>query len=267
MTILISNDDSWGAKGLNVLIAAMRQLGDVVVVAPETPQSGMSSAVSFNNPLYLKHIKDEAAQDDLHSLSVYTCSGTPADCVKMGMQVLMRDRCPDLVCAGINHGDNSTVNARYSGTMGAVFVGIENNIPAIGFSICDHEPDADFSQFEPYLVPLTKMLYYTSDGEPYTNSTDRLCWNINAPKGKIEGFRFTRQARGYWTEEMTETQDEQGVACHKLGGYFVDTEPEATDTDQHALRGGFISVCPTTIDLTYKGVSNPERSETFSTIV
>lgn len=246
MRILLSNDDGWGAKGLDVLIAAMRRMGDVVVVAPDGPRSGQSSAITVTIPIRLNHIKDEPAGNGLHSLSVYTSSGTPADCIKLGMQVLMRDALPDLVCAGINHGDNSTVNARYSGTMGAVFIGTEHNIPAIGYSICDYSHDADFSQLEPYILPLTRDILETVR----TSGIDRLCWNINAPMGEIKGVRRTRQCRGYWDKEMKEYTDPTGKPFYMLTGVYVNTEPDAGDTDQYALAHGYISVCPTTIDMT-----------------
>ena len=237
MKIFISNDDGWGAKGLDVLIRAMRELGDVVVVAPEGGRSGQSSAITVQTPIRLKQLVDEPG------LQAYVCNGTPADCAKIGLQVVLHGEKPDLVCSGINHGDNSTVNARYSGTMGVVFVGAEHGIPAIGWSLCDHDLNADFSYLEPYILPLTKELLAT----PHA---DRLCWNINAPVGQLQGVRRTRQCRGYWDKEFMPYNDPEGRPFYMLTGKFFNTEEEAQDTDQYALKHGFVSVCPTTIDLT-----------------
>lgn len=243
MRILISNDDGWGAKGLDVLIRQMRLLGDVTVVAPDGPRSGKSSALTVNTPIELKLVKDEDACNETYALTVYTCSGMPADCIKLGLQVIMKNALPDMICAGINHGDNSTVNARYSGTMGAVFVGTEHDILSIGWSICDHDPDADFSQFEPHILPLARDILAL----PPTN---RMCWNINAPKGEILGCIRTRQCRGYWDKEMRPYINSEGNTFYMLEGFYVNTEPEAEDTDQYAVSHGLISVCPTTIDMT-----------------
>ncbi|MBQ9340346.1 MAG: 5'/3'-nucleotidase SurE [Paludibacteraceae bacterium] len=244
MKILISNDDGWGARGLDVLISAMRQMGEVLVVAPESGRSGQSSAITVQTPIRLRQVVDEPG------LQVYTCSGTPADCAKIGMQVIMNGAKPDLVCSGINHGDNSTVNARYSGTMGVVFVGAEHGVPSIGWSLCDHSADADFSFLEAYIVGLTKRILAL----PYT---DRLCWNINAPVGQLKGVKLTRQCRGYWDKEFMPYNDPNGTPFYMLTGQFINTEPEAEDTDQYVLNNGYVSVCPTTIDLTFNLSKQP----------
>jgi len=236
MNILISNDDGWGAKGILTLVKIMRTFGNVTVVAPDGPRSGQSSAITVGQPIRVKKIIEEPG------LTVYTCTGTPADCIKMGLHELCPVQ-PDLVCSGINHGDNGTVNVLYSGTMGAVFVGCEHGIRSIGWSICDHDPDVDFSIFEPWIKTLTEKILALP-------MTDCLCWNINAPVGPIKGYRLTRQERGYWTKEWQAFTDPAGQKFWMLTGQFVSLEPDAHDTDHAAHREGYISVTPTTIDMT-----------------
>lgn len=248
MKILISNDDGWGAKGILTLVRAMRQLGEVTVVAPSGPRSGQSNAITVAQPIHLSLVSEEPG------LTVYTCSGTPSDCVKAALNVLHPTEDGtggfDLLVSGINHGDNGCINVIYSGTMGAVFVGLEHHIPSIGFSLCDHNPDADFSFLEPYLVPLTEQYLRMAKEGP-------LCaWNVNAPTGKIEGVRATRQTRGYWDKEFAPYTDPMGRPFYMLAGEFVNEEPDAEDTDQWATSHHLISVTPTLVDTTdYRALS------------
>ena len=136
--ILLTNDDGYASKGLSAAIEAVRPLGRVVVVAPKTPQSGMSQAITMNSPLYLRRVREE------EGLTVYAFSGTPVDCVKMAFDYLLREERIDLVVSGINHGSNAAVNVLYSGTMGAAIEGSFYGCPAVGLSLTDHDPDADF---------------------------------------------------------------------------------------------------------------------------
>lgn len=237
MNILITNDDGWGSKGLNVLVETMRMLGDVTVVAPDGPRSGQSNAISVLTPLRLRKLKDEPG------LTVYTSNGTPTDCIKLGVHVLFPKALPDLVVSGINHGDNGMVNVIYSGTMGAVFEGCSRGIPSIGFSLCDHNPDADFSFFQPHILRITKAIL----AQPHRQC---LCWNINCPIGPVKGTRITRHCHGYWDKEYVPYTDPVGGTFYMLTGQFVNTEPDAPDTDQYANAHGYISITPTTIDMT-----------------
>ena len=136
--ILVTNDDGITAPGIRSLIEVMLTLGDVVVVAPNSPQSGMGHAITINSTLHVEKVTiDEGIQQE------YSCSGTPADCVKLGVKQLL-DRRPDLCVSGINHGSNSSINVIYSGTMSAAIeAGIEG-IPAIGFSLCNYNWSANF---------------------------------------------------------------------------------------------------------------------------
>jgi 5'-nucleotidase len=247
MEILITNDDGWGAKGILTLVRILTQLGHVTVVAPDGSRSGMSNAITVNQPIYLRRLEDANwGTEDWHkNATIYTTNGTPSDCVKLAIDVVFEGDSTkiDLLASGINHGSNAGINVIYSGTMGACFVGAEHGIPSIGYSIDDHSADADFSHMERYILELTRHLI--EQKMPYG-----VCYNINAPVGALEGVKWTRQCRGYWTKEMIENTDEQGNKCYRLGGEFVNIEPEADDTDHWAMNNHYLSVHPCTIDQT-----------------
>ena len=260
MEILITNDDGWGAKGLMTLIRVMETFGHVTVVAPGTAQSGKSNAITFDHLLM-----NEIERTDKHV--AYVTNGTPSDCVKLAIHIVYKGKRPDLLVSGINHGSNAAVNVIYSGTMGAVFVGAENGIRSIGFSIDSYDPDADFSIMEPYVCRIVRSVLFgdrlqTTDCRqrdtllPDTSAPQLpygLCWNVNAPVGEIKGIRITRQCHGYWDEEVSTHEDGEGGTYYKLGGQFCNTEPESEDTDEWALHHGYIAITPSTIDTTYKG--------------
>ncbi len=247
MEILITNDDGWGAKGILTLVRILTQLGHVTVVAPDGPRSGMSNAITVNQPIYLRKLEDASwGIEEWHkNATIYTTNGTPSDCVKLAIDVVFEGDSTkiDMLASGINHGSNASINVIYSGTMGACFVGAEHGIPSIGYSIDDHNPDADFSHMERYILELTRHLI--EQKMPYG-----VCYNINAPVGTLEGVKWTRQCRGYWTKEMIESTNEQGNKCYRLGGEFVNIEPDAEDTDHWAMNNHYLSVHPCTIDQT-----------------
>ena len=137
--ILVSNDDGVMAKGISELVKFLRPLGEIVVMAPDSPRSGSGSALTVTHPVHYQLVKREVG------LTVYKCTGTPTDCIKLALGSVL-DRKPDLIVGGINHGDTSAINVHYSGTMGVVIEGCLKGIPSIGFSLCNHQPDADFEQ-------------------------------------------------------------------------------------------------------------------------
>ncbi len=248
MNILITNDDGYQAKGIQTLIRLMLPLGKVTVVAPDGPRSGQSSAISVGVPLRLKKIDTLALspKGELEGATIYACTGTPADCVKLALHTIFKDQKPDLIVSGINHGSNAAVNVIYSGTMGACLVAAENGIPAVGFSTCDHSPNADFTAFGEYIPQIA--LDALKANLPYG-----VCWNVNAPKGEIQGIRFTRQCKGHWHKEYIEYADPLGHPFYMLTGEFLNHEPDAENTDEWALANGYISITPTTVDMTYYG--------------
>lgn len=234
--ILITNDDGHEAKGIEVLTQLMMQIGDVVVVAPDGPRSAQSNALTVTHPIRFKKIEEK------EGLIRYSCTGTPTDCVKLALNEIV-ERQPDLIVSGINHGSNAAINVIYSGTMGAVLEGCENGILSIGFSVCNHSLDADFSFFEPFVTQITQEAL--KNGLPHAT-----CLNVNAPMGEISGIRIARQCDGRWTKEFAKRTDPQGKSYFWLTGYFENHEPDAEDTDEWALDHGFISIVPTKIDLT-----------------
>ena len=237
--ILVTNDDSIVAPGIRALIEVMKEIGEVVVVAPDSPQSAMGHAITINNTITLDKISlDKEIEHE------YSCSGTPVDCVKIAVHEILK-RKPDLCVSGINHGSNSSINVIYSGTMSAaVEAGIEG-IPAIGFSLLDYSWDADFEPFKKYVkkIALAVLEKKLPDG---------VILNVNFPKLKAEevkGVRICRQAKASWMEEFDKRTNPSGKEYYWLSGKFVNQD-KGEDTDEWALENGYISIVPVQFDLT-----------------
>lgn len=235
--ILISNDDGVNARGINFLIEALKPYADILVMAPDSARSGFSCSITSGQPLTYEILRRE------EGLTVCSCSGTPTDCVKMALN-LFPERKPDLIVGGINHGDNSSVNAHYSGTMGVATEGALQGYPSIAFSLCDHSPNADFSPLRPYLVDLMYKAI-TVGLPPFT------CLNVNFPKvEKFKGIKVCRMARSRWQKEVEEREHPWGGNYYWLVGECVELEPDADDTDRWALAHGYVAVTPTRLDVT-----------------
>ncbi len=239
--ILVTNDDGITAPGLRALVSYMKDLGDVIVVAPDSPQSGMGHAITLDSTLYSKKMKVDLSDANIIE---YSCSGTPADCVKLALQELLNRR-PDICVSGINHGSNSSINVIYSGTMSAaVEAGIEG-IPAIGFSLCDYNWDADFSQAENEIKTIVK--------EALANGIPKgVVLNVNIPKinkKELKGVKVCRQAKANWKEKFDKRTNPMGKDYYWLTGEF-ELLDKGEDTDEWALANGYISVVPTQFDLT-----------------
>lgn len=238
--ILICNDDGITAPGIRNLIEVMNELGEVVVVAPDSPQSGMGHAITITGILRC----DAVSIDDGPQLE-YKCSGTPVDCVKLAVNEVL-NRKPDLIVSGINHGSNASINVIYSGTMSAAMEGCLEGIPSIGFSLCDFAWDANFKPALPFIKKIaTKVL---AEGLPQD-----VVLNVNIPKyiegQDYKGIKMTRQCRGNWEEEFDARQDPRGRGYYWLTGKFVNYDSK-TDHDEQALKDYYISVVPTKSDLT-----------------
>lgn len=232
---LISNDDGVQAPGINFLIETLRPVADLLVMAPDSARSGFSSSITASLPLTYKVLRQE------EGLTVCSCS-TPVDCVKMALNLFQRR--PDLVIGGINHGDNSSVNAHYSGTMGVAIEGALQGYPSVAFSLCDHSEKADFAPLAPYLVDFS-FKAITIGLPPFT------CLNINFPKvPKFCGVRICRMARSRWVKEVEERRHPYGGSYSWLVGECEELEPNAEDTDRWALAHGFVAVTPTQLDVT-----------------
>ncbi|MBQ8066255.1 MAG: 5'/3'-nucleotidase SurE [Prevotella sp.] len=235
--ILISNDDGYHAKGINCLIEWVRSFGDIIVCAPESARSGFSCAFSATIPLTLKLRRKE------EGVAVWSCNGTPVDCVKMALAELC-PRKPDLVIGGINHGDNASVNTHYSGTMGVTMEGCMKYIPSVAFSLCDHRSDADFEPLRPYVQQLTERVL--NEGLP-----TGVCLNVNFPLlPQFKGVRVCRMAKGTWGNELTRCHHPRGYDYWWMVGHYENDEPQATDTDRWALDNGYVSVTPERVDVT-----------------
>lgn len=238
--ILVTNDDGITAPGIRALIDVMKDLGDVVVVAPDSPQSGMGHAITISDTLFCDPVK----VDEKSKIEEYSCSGTPADCVKIATQEILK-RKPDLCVSGINHGSNSSINVIYSGTMSAaVEAGVEG-IPAIGFSLLDYSLTADFEPTKKYVKMITENVL--EKGLP-----KGIVLNVNLPKLKaseIKGIKVCRQAEARWEEEFDKRTNPQGRDYYWLSGKFVNID-EGEDSDEHALADGYVSVVPVQFDLT-----------------
>lgn len=237
--ILVTNDDGITAPGIRMLIEVMNTIGDVVVVAPDSPQSGMGHAITINSTLYCTEITvDDGPQKE------YQCSGTPADCVKLAIRELL-DRKPDLCVSGINHGSNSSINVIYSGTMSAAIeAGIEG-VPAIGFSLLDFRWSADFSPLKPFIKKIVNnALAHKIPSDVVLNVNFPLL-----PQEEIKGIKICRQAKAHWVEKFDKRQSPMGRDYYWLTGEFIN-EDRGDDTDEAALGKGYISIVPTQFDLT-----------------
>lgn len=236
--ILVTNDDGISAPGLQALVQEMEKIGEVYVVAPQSPQSAMGHAITINNILSYDMVSLQNRKN--HN---YSISGTPADCVKLAIRKLL-PRKPDLCVSGINHGANCSVNALYSGTMSAaVESGIEG-IKSIAFSLMDYEWNADFSEAKEFVYKITKH---------FLESKENGILNVNIPKkteNKIKGIKVCRQSNGNWIEEFVERKNPNGKSYFWLSGNFANLEPDAKDTDLYALNNNYVSVVPCKIDKT-----------------
>jgi len=236
--ILISNDDGITAPGIEALVNCMKPLGRVVVVAPDSPQSGMGHAITMNHPLRLEKV------NQFDDVEAYQCSGTPADCVKLAVDKVMHRR-PDLLVSGINHGSNSSINVIYSGTMSAAMEGAIEGINAIGFSLNDYNFDANFEAAAHYANLIARQVLENG-------LIAGTLLNVNIPRlslNKIKGIKICRQAKAKWVEEFDERIDPHKRKYYWLTGKFVNTD-HGEDTDEWALANGYVSVVPTQFDLT-----------------
>ncbi len=248
--ILVTNDDGIYAPGLKTLIEIAGKLGDVIAIAPDEGRSGMSHAITIKYPLRIKKLREE------DGLQFYSCSGTPADCVKIAINQIM-DRKPDLLLSGINHGSNSSISVVYSGTMAAAIEGGLHAVPSVGLSVTDYSSKPDFSGAVLYGERIIKQTIL--EGLP-----PGVCLNVNFPKlsaGEIRGIRICRQARGLWIEEFDKRTDPHHRDYYWLTGYFENYEPDAEDTDEWALKNKYVSVVPVRIDFSDLNAMEKLRSE------
>ncbi|WP_226388844.1 5'/3'-nucleotidase SurE [Penaeicola halotolerans] len=237
--ILVSNDDGITSKGIRTLVNVMKQIGEVVVVAPDGPQSGMGHAITIGNTLRLTR------EDIFGDVVAYKSSGTPADCVKLAKHHVLKDRQPDLLVSGVNHGSNTSISVLYSGTMSAAIEGAIEGLPSVGFSLCDYGHDADFTHTEEYIKSIA--LEVLEKGMP-----KGVALNVNFPPKRnenIKGVKICRQARAKWQEEFDERFDPNGRRYFWMAGNFVNFD-KGEDNDEWAIANNYVSIVPCMFDLT-----------------
>lgn len=236
--ILVTNDDDITAKGIASLIEAVKDLGRLLVVAPDKPQSGMGHAITVNNVLRL-------FKSNLHGpIESWSCSGTPVDCVKLAIYQILKQK-PDLVVSGINHGSNASTNVLYSGTMSAAVEGALEGIPSIGFSLLDHDHDADFTASKTVVKQIVQQALANKMPE-------NICLNVNIPKGayaNMKGIKVCRQARAFWEDRFDCRKDQFNRDYFWLTGEFKNYDG-GEDTDIWALENNYVSVVPVQFDMT-----------------
>lgn len=236
--ILITNDDGITAPGIRALVEAVKDLGQVIVVAPDSPQSGMGHAITIGSPLRLDKV------NIFEGIESWQCSGTPVDCVKLGRDKILHAK-PDICLSGINHGANHSINVIYSGTMSAAMEAAIEGVPSIGFSLLDFSFDADFSVAKKVARDLASRML--SQKMP-----EHMLLNVNIPKvpaNKFKGMKIARQANAKWEENFDHRIDPRGKDYYWMVGRFVNMDKN-TGTDVDALKEGFASVVPIKIDFT-----------------
>jgi len=237
--ILITNDDGVTAPGIRNLIEAVKDLGKIVVVAPDKPQSGMGHAITIGSPLRLHKV------NYFDGIEAYQCTGTPVDCVKLAVDKVLHHK-PDICLSGINHGANHSINVIYSGTMSAAVEAAIESIPSIGFSLLDYSLEADFSGARKYARIIVEQLL-KSIPDKHT------VLNVNIPSVPVDalkGIKVCRQAYAKYEEDFIEREDPHGRKYYWLTGEFVNFD-EGQDTDVWALANNYISLVPVQFDLTH----------------
>ena len=250
--ILVTNDDGATAPGIKALVEISKTIGDVVVVAPDSPQSGKGHAITISEPIRL-HTNDIFPGVEIS----YESSGTPVDCVKLAKNVILKDRHVDLCVSGINHGSNASINIIYSGTLSAAMEASLEGIPSIGFSLLDYSYDANFIQYAEYVKQIMQFVLQEGIG------TGNLL-NVNIPSvpaSEINGVKICRQADARWIENFVEAEDPRGVKYYWLTGQF-ENKDHGTDTDLWALENNYISIVPSMHDLTnYDSINSLKNME------
>lgn len=237
--ILVCNDDGISSRGIRILVELMTEMGEVIVVAPDSPQSGMGHAITVGNTLRLDKT------DIFGSVPAYKCSGTPADCVKLAKHHLLKNGKPDLVVSGINHGSNTSISVLYSGTMSAAIEGAIEGLPAVGFSLCDFSSEADFSHVGEFVQKIATEIL--NKGLPRG-----VALNVNIPpkrNEKVKGMKVCRQARAKWEEQFEVRRDPTGRKYFWMAGNFVNFD-KGEDNDEWAIANNYVSIVPCQYDLT-----------------
>ncbi len=237
-TILITNDDGITAPGIRNLVEAVKDLGKIIVVAPDKAQSGMGHAITIGHPLRMTKV------ELFEGVEAWQTSGTPVDCVKLAVDKILHGK-PDLCLSGINHGANHSINVIYSGTMSAAMEASIESIPSIGFSLLDNSIEADFTASRHYVKKIVSSLLQKKMDK-------HMLLNVNIPSIALElikGVKICRQAYAKYEEDFEERKDPHGKKYYWLTGEFLNFD-KGKDTDVWALENNYVSVVPVQFDLT-----------------
>lgn len=260
MKIIITNDDGFEAKGIHSLVEIMRPFGELTIVSPKKPQSGMSMAVTMGHkPIAVKKLSETEGE------SWWYLDGTPASCVKFAIDNILYPERPDLVVSGINHGNNAATAAIYSGTIGAAMEGAVNGIPSIGISLDSYDPDADFSAIKALLPGLINQILEKRSGDKGQ------FFNINfpdLPASEIKGVKLCHMGMAHWEKEYQDYHEflertgrqasaealdylnnlEEGEEVYVMAGDFTSDEGNCYPADHLLLEDGYITITPHNID-------------------
>jgi 5'-nucleotidase len=234
MRILVSNDDGIFSPGIKALGLAMRALGEVYVVAPDVEQSAVGHGITVRRPLRFKHTQSAGFGE----IPAYRVDGTPADCVVLGVHLLGR---PDLLVSGINIGVNLGLDLTHSGTVAAALEGTSLGIPSIAFSLDTSGEELDFTQAALWAQRLARLV--AEKGLPRG-----IFLNVNFPAGTPKGVLVTRLSTHHWEDTVVERLDPEGRPYYWIAGTPVGEEEEGTDL--WAVRRGYVSVTPVSLDFT-----------------
>lgn len=242
MNILIVNDDGITALGIHQLVKYLHKgfpEANLYVCAPDRQRTAAGHGITVRGPVFLKEEEFE------YTKAAWSCSGTPADCVKAGIRLMsLEGERPDLVCSGINMGSNLGNDVLYSGTVSAALEGIICGIPSVAFSVCDHDA-THFEAFET-LVP-------SVCNRALQENTTRWILNVNVPdlpKEEIQGIRYTKLGERIYSDDFSVERQEDGLLCYLYLGHEVEQEELPLDNDVRAFQENYISITPVHRDLT-----------------
>ena len=249
LSILICNDDDITSRGIRALAEVASNFGEVTIVAPNAPQSGMGHAISIGEPLRLYEYDFKI---NGKKIPAYACSGTPVDCIKLATAEVLHKK-PDMVLSGINHGANYSISVFYSGTMSAAVEGALEGIPSIGFSLCDYDPKADLLASQKIVEIILGKYIHDLNQFP-----KNVALNVNIPPlkyEKIKGIKITRQAMGRFVEEFDKRIDPYGQPYFWLVGKFK-LNDNREDIDYIAIQNGYVAITPIRLELTAEETLN-----------
>lgn len=253
--VLLTNDDGISSRGLRVFARLLGKYAEVTVVAPNQAQSGMSAALSLEQPLYLKHLRHDETAD------WWSFNGTPVSCVKVALNEIFdyeTGNMPDFLFSGVNIGSNCSVASIYSGTLGACIEGILYNVPSVGFSICTHDNQCDMSAIETFGDRILSLIFngaYRIKPDTYLNVNFP-----SLPSSQVKGIRAGIRGRGRWIREYAHRDDEEYGAHLFMAGTFENLEPEGSMGDHSLVEDGYVSIVPLSVDYTdYQELSNIEK--------